>query len=197
MARDYTPLEFRADGPEGPELDIDFYLHGRGGALGGPAAAWAASAQPGDPIRMGGPRGSHLAPTDADDAILIGDESALPAIARWLDAFGPDVPVTGLFSVADPGTAAYLADREGSGRRLSWHLGRDREERLAGILRDMPIGDGTFIFLAGEASSLVPMRRYLRRELGLPKAQVSAHGYWKRGVVALDHHAPIDPSDPD
>ena len=38
---------------------------------------------------------------------------------------------------------------------------------------------------------------YLRRELGLPKEQVDAHGYWKKGEANLDHHAPLDPSDPD
>jgi NADPH-dependent ferric siderophore reductase len=51
--------------------------------------------------------------------------------------------------------------------------------------------------MAGEATMLAPLRRYLRRELGLPAEQVSASGYWKRGIVNLDHHAPLDPSDPD
>lgn len=65
----------------------------------------------------------------------------------------------------------------------------------AGALRGTEPGAGTFFFLAGEATSLIPLRRYLRRELGLPKEQVEVHGYWKRGVVALDHHAPLDPND--
>ena len=41
------------------------------------------------------------------------------------------------------------------------------------------------------------LRRYLRRELALPAAQVALSGYWKRGTVAFDHHAPIDPEDPE
>lgn len=210
VARDYTPLAYRdggSEGSDGPELDIDFYLHGNSPAQGenggaGPAVSWAEHTSAGDEIEIGGPRGSALAPavaaeTGVDSAILIADESALPAAARWLEAFGPDLPVTGLFSVADPGTAAYLSEHEGPGRQLSWFSGDDRDARLAGILRETPIGDGTFLFLAGEAGALVPLRRYLRRELGLPKDQVVATGYWKRGIVALDHHAPIDPSDPD
>lgn len=36
-----------------------------------------------------------------------------------------------------------------------------------------------------------------RRRRVQARAQVDAHGYWKRGVVALDHHAPLDPSDPE
>lgn len=200
--RDYTPLEFRADGPKGPELDIDFFLHGVGshGAVshgGGPAANWAANASPGDEVEIAGPRGSLMPPTDADELLLVADESALPVAARWLQWAGDQTSVTAYFSIEDPSIATYLAEHEVAGRRLSWLTGRDRDGRLAGILRDSHIGEGTFIFLAGEANSLVPMRRYLRRELGLPKAQVSAHGYWKRGVIALDHHAPLDPRDPD
>ena len=37
----------------------------------------------------------------------------------------------------------------------------------------------------------------LRRELGLGPEQVVASGYWRRGVAGLDHHAPVDPDDPD
>lgn len=195
IVRDYTPLEFRPEAPGGPELDIDFVLHGDS-SHGGPAATWAASAQPGDQVVIAGPRGSLLPPADAQAAILVADESALPSVARWLDALG-DTPVTGLFSVADAGTASYLAGHESAARQFHWFSGEDRGAALEEALRGLDIDEGTFIYLAGEAGSLVPMRRYLRRELGLPKGQVDAHGYWKQGTVALDHHAPLDPSDPD
>lgn len=202
-SRDYTPYAFRADAEGGPELDVDFVLHGEGGAGGGPgggpAADWAANAAPGDEIAIGGPRGSALPPRDVERAVLVADESALPAAARWLDAFGAlgDVPVTGLFAVADEATSAYLADREGPRRDLRWFAGQDRDARLADALHGLDIDEGTFLFLAGEATALIPLRRHLRRELGLPKAQAEVNGYWKRGTVALDHHAPLDPADPE
>jgi NADPH-dependent ferric siderophore reductase len=195
ISRDYTPYAYRAEGPQGPELDLDFVLHGDGG-LGGPASAWAAQASPGDQVRLGGPRGSLLPPTDVDAAILVADESALPSVARWLDVLA-GVPVIGLFSVEDPATATYLASHESAERDLRWFSGADRDEQVAEALRGLEISEGTFLFLAGEANSLVPLRRYLRRELGLGKNQVEVRGYWKRGTVALDHHAPIDPADPE
>jgi NADPH-dependent ferric siderophore reductase len=55
----------------------------------------------------------------------------------------------------------------------------------------------TYIWAAGEASGLVPVRRRLRRELGLDQNDVKVDGYWKLGVAELDHHAPLDPDDPE
>lgn len=193
IVRDYTPLAFRPAGANGPELDIDFVLHGDHGV----AAAWAAQAKPGDELAIGGPRGSALVPTGIESLVLVADESALPAAARWLRALGDDIPVTALFAAADPDTARYFADASSATRQLRWFTGVDRHAHLEDALRGAPIDEGTYLFLAGEATALIPLRRHLRRELGLPKSQVEVHGYWKQGIAALDHHAPLDPSDPD
>lgn len=194
IVRDYTPYEFRPDAEAGPELDIDFVLHADD-AHAGPAAAWAAGVKAGDEVIIAGPRGS-LIPPSVEAAILVADESALPATARWLDAL-EDTPVTALLSVLDPNTAGYLDSRASESRDLRWFSGEDRDARVEAALRELEIGESTLVFLAGEATSLIPLRRYLRRELGLPKEQVDAHGYWKSGESNLDHHAPLDPSDPD
>lgn len=195
IARDYTPFAFRAEGQNGPELDIDFVLHGDTGAQG-PASEWAAKAKPGDPLIVAGPRGSIVPPEDVSELLLIADETALPAVTRWLDLY-PDTPATGIFSVSDVATADYLFEYKKPGRTCEWISGEDRDDRVLTALREATITQRTLVFLAGEATSLIPLRRYLRRELGLSKQQVDAHGYWKRGVVNLDHHAPLDPSDPD
>jgi NADPH-dependent ferric siderophore reductase len=186
ISRDYTPLAFRA---EALELDIDFVLHGDEG----PASAWAAQAAPGDALGIGGPRGSRLPPADLGRLLLIADETALPASRRWLELVPADVPVTGIFEVADDELETYLDDT-----RVAAEWLRREDAELDEALRSLgPIADDTFVFLAGEATTLAPLRRYLRRELGLPAEQVSASGYWKRGIVNLDHHAPLDPGDPD
>lgn len=193
IVRDYTPYAYRPDADGGPEIDIDFVIHGDHGV----AAPWAARATAGDELGIGGPRGTVGAPLGADSVIIVADETALPATSRWLDAFGSEVPVTGLFFVSDESAAAYLADRAGERREFHWFTGQDRAARVEEALRAASIGERTFVFLAGEAGALIPLRRYLRRELGLSKAQADVHGYWKLGEVALDHHAPIDPSDPE
>ena len=191
ISRDYTPLAFRAEGASGPELDLDFVLHG----LEWPASEWAAGATSGDRLVVAGPRGSALAPVGVSDAVLVADETALPAVSRWLDAFAPEIPVTALLFAADAETAGYLPkDRQ---TFVRWITGPDREREVEAAVRTLTITPGTFVFLAGEAAAIAPLRRYLRRESGLAKEQVDAHGYWKRGVIALDHHAPLDPLDPD
>lgn len=193
ISRDYTPLGFRdTDGRR--ELDIDFVVHGDEG----PASAWAGHATVGDSLAIAGPRGSKLLPQGAHHVILIADETALPASSRWIDMLPTSVTITALFDVADESVESYFSDAQKARMSAEWLYRRDGLGQLDAALRALgEIGESTFVFLAGEATTLVPLRRYLRRELGLSKQQVAANGYWRRGVTDADHHAPIDPSDPE
>ncbi|MBX3195894.1 MAG: siderophore-interacting protein [Microbacteriaceae bacterium] len=195
ISRDYTPLAVTVDAAGATTLDLDFVLHGDEG----PASTWAASAQPGDELGLGGPRGSRLVPEGLGRLLVIADETAFPATRRWLDLVPESVPVTGIFDVADDSLDGYFDDLPGAARLEAERLYReDGPGQLEEALRSLgPIAEDTFVFLAGEATALIPLRRYLRHELGLPGEQVSASGYWKHGIVNLDHHAPLDPSDPD
>ena len=80
--RDYTPRRYDLDTLE---LDIDFVLHGDG-----PASTWAEQAKPGQFLHIGGPRGSMIVPDIFDSYLLIGDETALPAIARRLEGLAAE-----------------------------------------------------------------------------------------------------------
>ncbi len=188
ISRDYTPLNWTDS-----TLDLDFVLHGDTG----PASAWAARAEIGDPLVVAGPRGSKSTPTGADWWLLCADATALPALGRWLADAPADLPVRAL----------VFADRESltgyplpEGANVEWVLTTADPEPVVRAL-DLPANPdfaGTgFIWAAGEATSLIGLRRYLRRELGLPGSEVAVDGYWRRGVADADHHAPIDPSDPD
>jgi NADPH-dependent ferric siderophore reductase len=180
IQRDYTPADHR-DG----ELDLDFVVHDDGG----PASAWASRAAVGDPLIVAGPKTSKLVPDGLTALVLVVDETAFPAAARWLRLTPAEVPVTLLLDAPDDATGYF--DRVAE--RATIHAGVD----LEATLRTLPVDPGTVVFLAGEATTLIPLRRYLRRELALGPEQVLASGYWKRGVAGLDHHAPVDPDDPD
>ena len=192
ISRDYTVRATRTvDGVA--ELDIDWVLHGDEG----PASAWAARAAAGDELVLAGPRGSVGAPEGIDRLTLAVDETGLPAAARWVQAVGPDVPVTAIVEIGDDVDEAFVEDE--LGRATVEILYRtDGPGQLEDAVRSLGgVEEGELVVALGEAGDLVPVRRYLRRELGLPPEQLSISGYWRRGTVNLDHHLPLDPSDPD
>ncbi len=76
LGRDFTPRRYD---PAQDTLEIDFAIHDAG-----PATRWAVKAKPGDTLALGGPRGSFIIPTTYDWHLLVGDETALPAISRRL-----------------------------------------------------------------------------------------------------------------
>lgn len=85
--RTYT---IRAIDPARQLLTVDFVVHGDNG----PASRWAMSAEPGDPIQTTGPNSAYVGeiggfdwepPPGLTDLLIIGDETALPAIAGILE----------------------------------------------------------------------------------------------------------------
>jgi NADPH-dependent ferric siderophore reductase len=192
FARDFTPLNPRIDESTGHgAVDLDILLH----ADPGPAAAWGAAAKVGDRLVVVGPRGSKAATQNAPRVILVVDATALPAASRWAAEVPASTRVEVIADVeGDPGwVRTYLAQESGRSDLTVTSAGAD----LADAVRASGVDASTFVFAGGEASRLIPLRRYLRTELGLPREQFALSGYWKRGAAGFDHHAPIDPSDPD
>ncbi len=93
VARDFTPRRFdRA----ARELDLEFVLHHPG-----PASQWAEEAATGRMLGVGGPRGSFIIPTGFDWHLLIGDDTALPAIARRLEELPAGAKATAIIEAPD------------------------------------------------------------------------------------------------
>ena len=184
--RDYTLR--RVDRAAG-EIDIDMVLH-----AGGLGSTWAAAAAPGMKVGVLGPRGSEVVDATLDWLVLAGDETALPAIGRWLSELPAGVSVRAVIEVADAGEEPELpsaADVD-----LVW-LHRDGipagestllADALAGFEFEFPTGRG-FVWVAGEAGALKPVRRMLRSHPALDSRCIDVDGYWRRGVVNHDHHA--------
>ncbi|MFD1712939.1 siderophore-interacting protein [Amnibacterium flavum] len=189
IMRDYTPAAHRITDDGTDELDIDFVVHGDTG----PASAWAAGAKPGDTLAVGGPRGSRLAPRGYTRYVLLSDESAAPALARWIAAVRDEGAVTAFVQSTDPRILDYPFPT-GPGVTVT-PIAPGAEAALAAFEDAAPDAD-TFVWAAGEATALVPIRRWLR-ERGLDKNQAKVDGYWRIGVAELDHHAPLDPENPE
>ncbi|MGN6218460.1 MAG: siderophore-interacting protein [Microbacterium sp.] len=194
LSRDFTPVRV-ARTADGVAVDLDFYLH----PSPGPASAWASGAQVGDELVLVGPRGSRGAPQGAAHLLLVCDETALPSATRWAAEVPAATSVDLVAVSADGGdwVADYVAATSGRDDVRLHPVSPGDPEALVRAVDAVGVDAATFVFAAGEASSLIPLRRHLKRTLALPAEQVSVNGYWKRGTAAFDHHAPIDPSDPD
>ena len=93
--RDYTPRRFD---PAARTLAIDFAVHDAG-----PATQWALDSAPGDTIEIGGPRGSLVVSPTFDWWLLIGDETALPAIGRRIEELPAGVRAISVVVVSSEG----------------------------------------------------------------------------------------------
>lgn len=169
IKRDYTPRSFD---PVAGELCIEFVLHGDG-----PAAAWAAQAAPGQRVLIGGPRGSLIIPVDYDWHLLVGDESATPAIARRLEELPAGMRAIVIIKAADPADHRALATEAAAD--LRW-VASDAELIGQVAALALPAGEG-YAWCAGEAATMAAVRKELVQVKGMGKHQIRAAAYWKRG----------------
>jgi NADPH-dependent ferric siderophore reductase len=155
------------------ELTIDFVYHGDEGYAG----PWAASARPGDVLRLSGPGGAYAPQPDVDWHLLAGDESALPAIGAAIEAIPAGVPTRAFILVgseADEQKFDTAADLE-----LTWLHG---DADLVAAVRALEFLPGTVqAFVHGEAGFVADLRGYLGKERSVAKDLLSISGYWRRG----------------
>jgi NADPH-dependent ferric siderophore reductase len=171
--RDYTPRKYDA---VAGELHVEIALHGEG-----PAASWGESVVAGRRVGVGGPRGSFVIAPDFDWHLLIGDDSALPAIARRLEELPASSTAIAVIELND------AADRRAfdTQAKLSVHWASRSELPSTVRALELPGGEG-FAWAAGESSTIRSVRRVLLEDQGLDKQRVRAAAYWKYGAAA--HH---------
>ncbi|MFG1706210.1 siderophore-interacting protein [Nonomuraea sp. M3C6] len=174
--RTYT---VRAWDPDSGELTLDFVVHGDSG-LAGP---WAARAEPGDVVLMLGPGGGYAPDPAADWHLMVGDESAIPAIAASLEALTEGAPAHVLVEVDGPEDEQKLGTA--SDARIAWvhRGGRPVGAALVEAVRELEFPDGdVHAFVHGEAGFVKELRRFLRLERGIGLDRLSISGYWRTGV---------------
>ncbi|MET8943680.1 siderophore-interacting protein [Streptomyces sp. NPDC004542] len=173
VTRTYTVRSFR---PEQRELTLDFVIHGDEG-LAGP---WAARVQPGETVRFMGPGGAYAPDVSADWHLLAGDESALPAIARSLEALPAGTRAHAFVEVSGPEEEQKID----SDVQVVWLHRGDRPvgAALVEAVRALDFPEGrVHAFVHGEAGFVKELRRLLRVELAVPREDLSISGYWRLG----------------
>lgn len=172
--RTYT---VRAWDPKALELTIDFVHHGDEG-LAGP---WAAAARPGDVVHFLGPGGGYAPRQDADWHLLVGDESALPAIGAALERLPAGARAHVFVEVSGPAEELELATAADA--EIRWlHRNGVVGGSLVQAVRDLEFpGGDVHAFVHGEAGFVRQLRRHLRIDRGVPLEQLSISGYWRLG----------------
>jgi NADPH-dependent ferric siderophore reductase len=176
--RNYTPRRYDA---AAGTLVIDFALHDAG-----PATQWAEQAQPGQSLTVGGPRGSFVIPASYDWHLLVGDDTALPAIARRLEEL-PERTRVVVFAEVDS-AADTLTFETKTDASIHWVYRNGAELGAADLLSqalrkiDLPKGD-YYAWVACESSAAKALRTQLLAEHGAQAQWTRASGYWRRGVA--------------
>jgi NADPH-dependent ferric siderophore reductase len=173
--RTYT---VRYHDPDAKELAIDFVTHGDDGV----AAPWAMRAQSGDEVIVRGPGGAYAPDPGADWHLLVGDESALPAIGAALEALPVGALAKVFVQVADESEVQKLA---GPGDvEVTWlfRTAPDASTALVDAVRSYDFPAGVVqAFVHGEAGYVADLRRHLITDRGVSRDLLSISGYWRIG----------------
>jgi NADPH-dependent ferric siderophore reductase len=164
---------------EAGTLAIDFVTHGDLGVAG----PWAQAAQPGDRLLVNGPGGAYAPDPAADWHLLVGDESAVPAITAALEALPADAVARVVVLVDDADHEPALPARAGAEVTFLHRATLAEGESLEASVRAMEFPAGrVHAFVHGEAQEVMHgIRPHLLKERGLERDQVSISGYWRRG----------------
>jgi NADPH-dependent ferric siderophore reductase len=180
LSRDFTP---RRHDPAANTLEIDFAIHDAG-----PATRWAAQAKAGDTLNLGGPRGSFIIPTDYDWHLLVGDETALPAISRRLAELPSSARAIVVGEVDGP--ADEIAFETKANATIAWAhrngAAPGESDALAKKLAAMKFPGGAYYaWVACESLVAKALRAQLIANHGANPKWMRAAGYWRRGAVAV------------
>ncbi|MGL5823242.1 MAG: siderophore-interacting protein [Nocardioides sp.] len=164
-SRYYTVREWR-----GKELVIDIVLHPTG-----LVTEWASGDCVGQTVSITEPRGSFAAPADATWLILVGDLTALPAMARIAES--TTLP-TRIWAEVPEELDDYLP----ASAEVTWLRQRAEQSVLSDVVAAMtwPAGVGYF-WMAGESAQMRAIRKQLMRERRGTAYDVM--GYWRRAAA--------------
>ncbi|WP_436701332.1 siderophore-interacting protein [Nocardioides sp. BYT-33-1] len=178
QSRYYTVRSF-----ESGQMVLDVVVHEVG-----LVTEWASGGPVGQQVVLTEAKGSFLPPDEARWLLLVGDLTALPAMARIAAEHAERLPVRIHAEVPDDsridGYFPPSAD-------VTW-LPLGAASRLAEVVEeiDWPDGEGYF-WMAGESAQMRAIRKHLMRERRLPSTHYDVMGYWR--AVAKRQPRAVDP----
>lgn len=195
--RNYTVAGFRGGRDGSRELDVDFVIHESADSAGDPlsyeetggghgvASAWATAAEPGMPVGLLDQGIGWNPPGPFDRTLIVGDETALPAVAGIARDLPAEARGTIILEVPHASDRRDLGEPEGV--EVVW-LPRDETDphKRAQVGRaalehasatELP-GADIYAYVSGEQSLATGLRRALVAR-GVPKSHITFCGYWR------------------
>lgn len=166
---------------DGDRLVLDVVIHEHG-----LVTEWASGDCVGDRPVVTAPQGSFAPPAEAAWLLLVGDLTAMPAMARI--SASVHLPTRVWAEVPDR-LDGYLPE----GPDVTWlEPPAEGRSKLAQVVEeiDWPAGAGYF-WMAGESGQMRAIRKHLMRERRLPNAAYDVMGYWR--AVASRQPRAVDP----
>jgi len=171
-SREYTPVD---NDPEAGWIDFDLLVHAVG-----TGSEWAASAPLGSVCAIGGPRRSNTVAGEPDALFLAGDETAIPAITRFLRQRRPGMPARVVVEVSQDNVQVPLPVDDATDLTVLVRPGESLVETLAGLeATDRPIGN-VLAFVAAESVVVPVARELLQERWGIPSEALIVKGYWRQ-----------------
>ncbi|MEZ5093034.1 siderophore-interacting protein [Nocardioides sp.] len=158
----------------GGELTLDVVVHDEG-----LVTEWASRDCVGDEVTVTDPKGSFAPPAGSAWLLLVGDLTALPAMARIAESM-PGIP-TRIWAEVPDDLPGYLPESA----EVAWlRPPAPGRSDLAAVVEgiDWPVGEGYF-WMAGESGQMRAIRKHLMRVRRLPSASYDVMGYWRGGAV--------------
>ncbi|MFF9049050.1 siderophore-interacting protein [Streptomyces parvulus] len=185
--RTYSIRRFR---PEASAFDIEISLHAADSPnSAGPGTRWARAAEPGTRVAFLDEGHSYTPTPGAAWQLLVGDESALPAILAILEQSAANLPAEVFLEV--PSSDDIRSDITAPpGSNVHWlprtDVGAKPGALALDAVKQVRLPDGHFYaWTAGESSMATGIRRHLVRERYVPKSDISFRGYFSYGRASL------------
>jgi len=171
-SREYTPV---AHDPAAGWVDLDLLVHDHGAG-----SHWAATAELGSACAVGGPRRSNAVAGEPDSLFLAGDETAIPAITRFLRQRRPGTTARVLVEVSEENRLVPVPTDAATDLTVLVRPGDNLSDALGGLsLGDRPPGN-VLCFVAAESAVVPVARGLLLDRWGVPPEAVIVKGYWRR-----------------
>ena len=171
--RTFTP---RYLDPEYGSMTIDFVLHGAGRAT-----EWALTARKGDVIWAGQITGGYDIPDDLHHLVLVGDETAIPAIGTVLESIPTGTRTTVIIEVVDEDDEREPTDTVSSDP-IWLHRGTDVTEvgdQTLNLVRSISVPKTAHWWIAGEREAVRRVRDLLFEGNGIDRDHISVDAYWR------------------